>query len=69
MDFSIDDRRKIATSRKHLSHRSLCLASHLNDFEVSIFPFGLSMESEDRSQEAEKVSGPRGMLERELFEA
>ena len=41
----------------------------LNDFEVSIFPFGLSLESEDRSQEAEIVSGPRGMLEKGICEA
>ena len=27
------------------------------------------LESEDRSQEAEKVSGPRDMLKREIFEA
>ena len=30
----------------------------LSDFGVSIFPFGIVLESEDRSQEAEKVSSP-----------
>ena len=41
----------------------------LNDFGVSIFPFGSILESEDRSQEAEKVSSPRDMLKRGIFEA
>ena len=42
---------------------------HLNDFGVSILPFGLLLESEDRSQEAEKGSGPRDMLKRGMVEA
>ena len=44
-------------------------ACDLNDFGVSILAFGLVLESEDRSQEAEKVSGPRDMLKRGIFEA
>ena len=42
---------------------------NLNDFGVSIFPCWLVLESEDRSQEAENVSGPRDMLEKGIFEA
>ena len=33
-----------------------------------MFPFGLYLESEDRSQDAEKVSGPRDILKRGIFE-
>ena len=44
-------------------------SSGLYDFGVSIFPFGLILESEDRSQEAEKVSGPRDVRKRGIFEA
>ena len=38
-------------------------------FGVSIFPFGSVLGSGDRSQKAEKVSGPRDMLKRGIFEA
>ena len=41
----------------------------LDDFGVSIFPFGLVLESEDRSQEAENVSGPRDMQRKGIFVA
>lgn len=46
---------------------SLC-CELLDNFRVSISPFGLVLESGARSQEAEKVSGPPDMLKRGIFE-
>ena len=40
----------------------------LNDFEVSISSFWMVLESKDLSQKAEKVSGPRDMMKREMME-
>lgn len=47
----------------------VCDSERLNDFGVSIWPFGIVLESKDKSQEAGKVSRPRDMLRRGIFEA